>query len=721
MKNIITILFIITILCFMAYIFHYYIGEKEYHYDDIQMTTKTNISKFTDIENYNKEIEKEINIHQNKLSSKLDELNHVLTDNDKKNTDIQNNIQQIRDVLKDNTSGINQSQLTFTSNIANFDKEIKNLIENKKGKVTICDNDNHCIEIEVNNNDAIINNYNIDSMNLYDNSQKRFVQFDIKNDGLIINEQNVETKLSEYNDKINNIDNNINNIINNPTNYNNIINKPILFDGDYNKLNKSPEWINSFDGSYNSLSNKPIIFDGDYTNLKHIPDHIYDFDGSYDGVKNKPEIFKSDLRKMQNKPNWVDSFDGTFGSIKNIPTFQNDIFNGNFNNLKNTPRWLKTFNGTYNSLQNKPYIFNGDFKELKDKPEIFDTSFDGSYETLKYKPNYFPSDFNIVKDKPSWFDKFDGSYQSLNDYDSLNDKPTLFDADYNKLRDIPEWMSMFNGNYNSLKNLPIVGSDDFNKLNNKPVWMSHFKGDKDTLRNIPNLPEFGGDYNKLKNKPKWLDEFDGSYDSLKHIPNKSNPNFDRMANKPSWFSSFDGTYNKLKNRPNIFPSDWNTTINKPLLRTGSKLPDDEKLISGNYNNGLEWIRRKGYQMYGNGDLIEQGVDVEVKDKFKSAGTSYNVEYNGYFFTDKYNGEFTFYTASDDESFLWIGDTKVVDNGGLHGVLQKSGKIVLKAKKYYPIKIQFGNNGGHGQLSVSFSHADIKQTTNGKGFYFHSLS
>jgi len=68
--------------------------------------------------------------------------------------------------------------------------------------------------------------------------------------------------------------------------------------------------------------------------------------------------------------------------------------------------------------------------------------------------------------------------------------------------------------------------------------------------------------------------------------------------------------------------------------------------------------------------------------------------------------------------LWIDDTLVVDNGGIHGATERSGKISLEANKYYPIKIRFGNNGGPGALSVHFSHNNISKTTNGSGFYYY---
>lgn len=92
-------------------------------------------------------------------------------------------------------------------------------------------------------------------------------------------------------------------------------------------------------------------------------------------------------------------------------------------------------------------------------------------------------------------------------------------------------------------------------------------------------------------------------------------------------------------------------------------------------------------------------------------------------------QYTFYTYSDDGSYLWIGDAAlsgystenaVVNNGGPHGMQEISGSINLVANTYYPIRIQFGEIGGYDRISVSFSTNTISKTTDGTGFYFHQL-
>ena len=57
-----------------------------------------------------------------------------------------------------------------------------------------------------------------------------------------------------------------------------------------------------------------------------------------------------------------------------------------------------------------------------------------------------------------------------------------------------------------------------------------------------------------------------------------------------------------------------------------------------------------------------------------------------------SGSWTFGTESDDGSRLWIGDEIVVDNDGLHGMVERTGSISLVAGKH-PVRIAFFENGG----------------------------
>ena len=57
-----------------------------------------------------------------------------------------------------------------------------------------------------------------------------------------------------------------------------------------------------------------------------------------------------------------------------------------------------------------------------------------------------------------------------------------------------------------------------------------------------------------------------------------------------------------------------------------------------------------------------------------------------------SGSWTFGMESDDGSRLWIGEDLVVDNDGVHGMVERTGSISLLAGKH-PIRIEFFENGG----------------------------
>jgi putative heme-binding domain-containing protein len=73
----------------------------------------------------------------------------------------------------------------------------------------------------------------------------------------------------------------------------------------------------------------------------------------------------------------------------------------------------------------------------------------------------------------------------------------------------------------------------------------------------------------------------------------------------------------------------------------------------------------------------------------------------------HDGEYTFATRSDDGSRLYIDDNEVVDNDGLHGMLEKSGSTTLHAGPHRIVVTFFENGGGEG-LEVSWSGPGIEK-------------
>ena len=109
---------------------------------------------------------------------------------------------------------------------------------------------------------------------------------------------------------------------------------------------------------------------------------------------------------------------------------------------------------------------------------------------------------------------------------------------------------------------------------------------------------------------------------------------------------------------------------------------------------------------------------------------YSVAWEGYFKPD-ITGIWTFYTSSDDGSYLWIGDNAknnflienaLINNGGAHGMQEKSGKITLMKDIYYYFRVIFGEIGGGDNMIVSFSKpGSNNKITEGSNYFYYEDS
>jgi len=114
---------------------------------------------------------------------------------------------------------------------------------------------------------------------------------------------------------------------------------------------------------------------------------------------------------------------------------------------------------------------------------------------------------------------------------------------------------------------------------------------------------------------------------------------------------------------------------------------------------------------------------------RNSEENYSWQWLGYFKASS-TENYTFYTNSDDASYLWIGNNAIssftvanatVNNGGLHGNQEiTSSAVSLVANTYYPIRIQFGERTGGDEISVSFTTATITRLNNGTTNYSNGL-
>jgi hypothetical protein len=82
----------------------------------------------------------------------------------------------------------------------------------------------------------------------------------------------------------------------------------------------------------------------------------------------------------------------------------------------------------------------------------------------------------------------------------------------------------------------------------------------------------------------------------------------------------------------------------------------------------------------------------ISEPSSDDGSSFSGQWLGYFLPSTAE-TYTFFTSSDDASYVWVGsnavtgfttENAIVDNGGLHGNQERSGTVSLIGGVYYPI-------------------------------------
>ena len=118
--------------------------------------------------------------------------------------------------------------------------------------------------------------------------------------------------------------------------------------------------------------------------------------------------------------------------------------------------------------------------------------------------------------------------------------------------------------------------------------------------------------------------------------------------------------------------------------------------------------------------------VQTSSLSHNIGTYDSERWRGYF-RPTTTETYTFYTASDDSSWVWIGNpalsptssNEVVDNSGLHTNRKRNGTIALTAGLYYPILIYHGNNAGQITFTFSYSTSTITETSTLTGLIYYN--
>jgi hypothetical protein len=157
-----------------------------------------------------------------------------------------------------------------------------------------------------------------------------------------------------------------------------------------------------------------------------------------------------------------------------------------------------------------------------------------------------------------------------------------------------------------------------------------------------------------------------------------------------------------------------TSVIKAKTFVPGSLPSgsiEQKVIKYEWMNAVKTnslkpgIAYKYYQPESNINLVSsfgavtvnEGVTDIISIAKKQRKDKFAFEFSGYIKINK-DSFYTFYTASDDGSKLFIDDMEVVNNDGNHGMEEKNGKAALK-KGWHRIKVIYYDAGGDNDLKA----------------------
>ena len=104
--------------------------------------------------------------------------------------------------------------------------------------------------------------------------------------------------------------------------------------------------------------------------------------------------------------------------------------------------------------------------------------------------------------------------------------------------------------------------------------------------------------------------------------------------------------------------------------------------------------------------VKTGTSSNFDISSADRSTNYALNFTGYIEVPA-DGQYTFYTTSDDGSVLYIDDVPVVDNNAIQSATEKLGTIGLKAGKH-AISVGYFQAAGENVLSVSYAGPGISK-------------
>ncbi len=154
------------------------------------------------------------------------------------------------------------------------------------------------------------------------------------------------------------------------------------------------------------------------------------------------------------------------------------------------------------------------------------------------------------------------------------------------------------------------------------------------------------------------------------------------------------------------------TFTKVAPRDAIKVDKPQSGIRYSYFEG-EWNNLPDFKTL---TVVKSGVLANFEFSPRNEVERFGFEYTGYMRVPE-TGVYAFFTESDDGSRLYIGEELIVDNDGLHGMVEKRGVIALAAG-LHPIRVTFFEKTGGDGLRVSYQTAKNAKQAVPAAWLFH---
>jgi hypothetical protein len=185
---------------------------------------------------------------------------------------------------------------------------------------------------------------------------------------------------------------------------------------------------------------------------------------------------------------------------------------------------------------------------------------------------------------------------------------------------------------------------------------------------------------------------------------------------------FQGKYGTINDKP--LPSSeglLNTTsplslgvLGTPVNPGGVMNLDGYSLSQGLYRKKYEGYFSDDVKWFDGRTPLHGTPDTNISFSVRQNDDTFSMQWLGYF-KPNVTGNYNFWLTSDDASYMWIGQNALsgyttsnatVNKGGLHpsGWANNTNSLILEANKYYPIRVQMGDNIADESLQLFYALA-----------------